>query len=173
MTGNIKKAFDLAQNEVEEKEIAHLKNIIKKTLEEKKRLEKNRDELDEKIKLIKQDIDDFKSGRLDKIKERHDANPIADVVVPIQITIINDNSRKYYPQKPWMWNYEVGWNLIGSAGYTITTASASPNSCLALCTSSSDISGCGTSGTAILCGTQSATFASGTYSLSDGSITNL
>lgn len=92
----MKKAFDLAQNEVEEKEIAHLKGIIKNLLEEKKRLETNRDEIEEKIKVIKQDIDDFKSGRLDKVKERHDTNPYANVVAPIHITIINDNSRKIY-----------------------------------------------------------------------------
>ena len=78
MKDQIKKAFDLAENEVEEKQIEYLKNIIKSLLQKKKDKEKERDELDEDIKLIKQDIDDFKAGRLDKVKERHEVNERAD-----------------------------------------------------------------------------------------------
>ena len=46
MKDQIKKAFDLAENEVEEKQIEYLKNIIKSLLQKKKDKEKERDELD-------------------------------------------------------------------------------------------------------------------------------
>lgn len=171
MKEQIQRAFDLAKNEVEEKEIKHLKTIIKNLLEEKNRLEKNKDELEEQIKVVKQDIDDFKSGRLDKVKERHDKNPHANVVAPINIVIINDNSRKNYPQKPWMWNYEVNWGLKP----LITTGIAGDGN-IVYSTGDSNLvysssTGCATK--AVFNGNCVTTFTSGTYLLSDGSITNL
>lgn len=110
MKENIKKAFDLASNEVEEKQIESLKNIIKNVLQKKKDKEKEIDELQEEVKILKQDIDDFKSGRLDKIKERHEINPKANLVAPITIIILNDNRRQIYPIQPWLWGYEVTWS---------------------------------------------------------------
>lgn len=149
MKDQIKKAFDLAENEVEEKQIEYLKNIIKSLLQKKKDKEKKRDELDEDIKLIKQDIDDFNAGRLDKIKERHEVNERADKVAPIQITIINDNSRVNYPTQPWRWNYELYWQhpIYVGAGQTMTLTSASASM--------------------VLCGNTSATYTSGTYSVNN------
>lgn len=109
MEKQTKKAYDLAQNEVEEKQIENLKNIIKNLLQKKYDKEKEKDEIEEEIKLIKQDIDDFKSGRLDKIKERHEVNPNANEIAPIRIVIINDHRRIQYPFKPFLWNYEAQW----------------------------------------------------------------
>lgn len=169
MKDQIKKAFDLAENEVEEKQIEYLKNIIKSLLQKKKDKEKERDELDEDIKLIKQDIDDFKAGRLDKIKERHEVNERADRVAPIQITIINDNSRVTYPTQPWRWNYELCW--------------ASPQSALGSISSLSFVNGTGGNtfyatgqanalNTMVLCGNTATTYTSGTYQV-NGNIINL
>ena len=122
MNSAIKKATELAENELQENEIQHFKKIIKDLLQKKKDKEKEKTELDEEIKIIKQDIDDFKAGRLDKIKERHDKNPVADRVAPIQITIINDNSRTIYPLQPWRWNYIVnGWDYPTCQAQTLLT----------------------------------------------------
>ena len=126
MNSAIKKATELAENELQENEIQHFKKIIKDLLQKKKDKEKEKTELDEEIKIIKQDIDDFKAGRLDKIKERHDKNPIADRVAPIQITIINDNSRTIYPLQPWRWNYIVnGWDYPTCQAQTLLTIGTS------------------------------------------------
>jgi hypothetical protein len=154
MKDEIKKATQLAENELQEKKIEHLKNIIKSLLQKRKEKEKVKNELEEEIKLIKQDIDDFKSGRLDKVKERHEVNEKADKIFPINITIINDNSRKIYPLHPWRWNYEVVWNYQPTY-----TSNYTSNSLV-------DFSG---SSSIILCGTSTATYTSGTYTLSGGS----
>lgn len=109
MKDQMKKAFDLAENEVEEKQIENLKNIIKNILQKKKDKEKEIEDLQEDVKILKQDIDDFKSGRLDKVKERHELDPKANTVAPIQITIINNERYIRNPVKPWYWDYEVVW----------------------------------------------------------------
>lgn len=128
MKDQLKKAFDLANNEVEEKQIENLKNIIKTILQKKKDKEQEIEELQEDVKILKQDIDDFKAGRLDKVKERHEVDPKANSVAPIQITIINDNKQTQYPNKPWYWRYDVVWGyqyptLTTTGSYqTLTTA---------------------------------------------------
>lgn len=143
----IKKAMDLAENEVQDKQIQHLKNIIKSLLQKKVDKEKEKDELDEEIKLIKQDIDDFKAGRIDKIKERHELNEKADKILPINITIINDNSRINYPTQPWRWNYEIITNFdVNNPHYFHST---------------------GGNNAIMLCGSTSATYTAGTYSVSN------
>ncbi|MDE2022448.1 MAG: hypothetical protein KGI71_06070 [Patescibacteria group bacterium] len=111
MKGTIDKAIRAAEQELEEKEIQHLKNTIQNLLQRKKSKEKERDEIEREISLIKQDIEDFKKGRLDKIQERHEKDPNAAKASPINITIINDNSRVVYPTQPWHWNYAVSWGL--------------------------------------------------------------
>jgi hypothetical protein len=140
MEKRTKMAYDLAHNEIEEKQIQNLKNIIKNLLQKKSELDKEKDEIEEKIKLVKQNIDDFKAGRLDKIKERYDLNPKAKEIAPIKVVIINDSRRTQYPFKPQFWNYEAIWVNQTYSG-------------------SSLIDVCGTSGT------NYATFTSGAYEI--------
>lgn len=163
MKDQLKKAAELAENELQEKEVSRLKGIIKSLLEKKKAKEAERDEVEEDIKLIKQDIDDFKAGRLDKIKERHDLNPRAKEVAPINITIINDNSKRDYPHQPWRWNYEVLWQvqpLVISNGFADGGASGSTLVTAAYTSTAS--------ATVNLNGQAFATFTTGSYSLGDG-----
>jgi len=155
MNDNAKKAFQAAEQELEDKEITKLKAVITNLLTRKKTKEAERDEIDEDIKVIKQDIEDFKAGRLDKIKERHDTNPRADRSSPITITIINDNSRITNAQQPWKWNYGVEW--IAPYHSTITY------------TDGSTLIG-GSSTAVCLSGTTASTFTSGTYTVNGNSI---
>lgn len=172
MKENINKAFKAAEQELEDKEVKHLKTIIQNLLQKKKDAEIEKNEIDDEIKLIKQEIEDFKSGRLDRIKERHEKNPQADHVCPIHITIINDNTRVTYPTQPWRWNYQVIWNnyyppitngslgngLILTGGSGVTNLAYSAQSALQT--------------TASLTGVTSATYTSGTYQV-NGNIINL
>jgi len=166
----IKKAVDLAENEIQEKQIENFKNIIKNLLQKKTDLEKEKDDLEKDIKIIKQDIDDFKAGRLDKIKERHDIDERAEKVAPVHITIINQNN---HPTQPWRWNYDVVWspyynNTLTAGGWTSTTTGT------AILTSSSNTAYLGTCGTNMTgAGNAFATFTSGTYELPSGDIINL
>lgn len=112
MTNKYKEAFQSAEQEIEEKSIAQLKHTIKQILQKKKDLEEERDELDEEIKLLKQDIDDFKAGRLDKVKERHECDERAQDVFPLTINII----RQEIVTKPWTWTYTVLPNYVQHTG---------------------------------------------------------
>jgi len=58
------------QEEKEQKEIALVKRAIKQTLEEIRKKEKERNKLNKEIKILKQDIDNIRAGRLDLIEER-------------------------------------------------------------------------------------------------------
>ena len=167
MEKDAKKAFELAQQEVQEKSIENLKNIIKRLLEKLKDKQDKKNDLEEEIKLIKDDIEDFKKGRLDKIKERHDKDDRANDVSPIHITIINDNYRTIYPAQPWRWNYDVVWNYYPNYGtYTNTSlcGSGSGLSTLAYYSGSNNLNTQATN--AVYCAVSGSTamnFTSGTY----------
>ena len=61
MKENIKTAFESAEQEIQEKEIAQLKSIIKNLLQQKVDLEEDKREIEKEISVIKQTIDDFKA----------------------------------------------------------------------------------------------------------------
>lgn len=167
MKDNMKKAFEAAEQELQEKDVQHLKGIIKNLLQSKKDKEKKRDEIDAEIKVIKQDIDDFKAGRLDKIKERHDINPDADKSSPINIIIVNDNSRRVYPTQPWRWNYEVQWL---PAVWNISTTTGTGTYLIGRSTSTATA---GSINTVYCSGQAAATFTSGTYHLGENGSVSL
>jgi len=146
----IKKAFESAEQEVQEKEIGHIKSIIKNLLQKKLDKEKKRDELEDEIRLIKKTIEDFKEGRLDKVKELIDTDPKAKEVVPIIIKIIKDTDYERNPFKPRYWNYEMEWSV---------------NNCNDLVYRGSLTSNCGTVN--LVSGGQTATFTSGTYEVNN------
>lgn len=159
MESNIKKAVALAEQEVQEKEVENLKNIIKKLLEKKKGAEEDKRLAEEEIKVIKQTIDDFKAGRLDKVKEMLEKNPRAKEIAPINITIIQNDNYTRYPLKPWYWNYEVYWLQPKD--------SVDKYSNLILCNTTSN-NYCGWTGT----GNTAQVFTNGTYNIG-GQIINL
>ena len=163
MEKNVKKAFELAQEEVQEKEIANLKNIIKDLLQKKVNKEKEKNEIEKDIKIIKQTIDDFKAGRLDKIKELIEKDERAKDLVNINITIINNNN---YPLKPWLWVYQVK-----PVYYPINTCQNSTSTNIYLTNARTNCLGGGGGGS--VSGQTCANFTGGTYNLTGGQIINL
>ena len=158
----IDKATRAAEQELEDKEVEHLKNTIKNLLQRKKAKEKERDEIEREISLIKQDIEDFKKGRLDKIQERHEKDPSAAKASPIHITIINDNSRTVYPTQPWRWNYQVTWGMPTvsiSNGLNTAMLQAGGNQLMALSSTANAVY------TYNCSGSTSSTFTAGTYNV--------
>lgn len=154
MQKEIKKAVESAEQEIQEKEIANLKSIIKDLLEKKVSKEKDKREIEKEISVIKQTIDDFKAGRLDKIKELQEKDKCAKSVLPFKIIIINQP----VITQPWGWHYQVV-----------------PNYSSTLTVSSSSLIGSGTTtiNASAFSGNNYATFTSGAYSLGNGSVTLL
>lgn len=151
MKDNIKKAFESAEQEIQEREIARLKEIVKDLLRQKNEKEQEKREIEKEISVIKQTLDDFKAGRLDKVKDLIEKDSTARDVLPFQIHIINQP----VIQKPWTWQYDIVQNvqpLVGNGTWTTTAASLN-------CLTTS--------------GTTAANFTTGTYVIGDGKIINL
>lgn len=151
MKDNIKKAVESAEQEIQEKEIANLKKIVKDLLESKLKKEESKREIEKEISVIKQTIDDFKAGRLDKVKELIEKDDVAKETLPFNIVIINQP----VITQPWKWTYRIEPNYSYS---TLTADSCNAGYCLTTSIGST--------------GTNYATFTSGTYNLS-GKIINL
>lgn len=98
----IKKATNLAEKEIEEKEIERVKNIVKDYLKEIKEKESKYQTLGKELSLLKKDLDDFKAGRLDKIVERQKIEPLSPKII-----IIKTIEKEFYPLKPWYNHYDI------------------------------------------------------------------
>ncbi len=103
MKENIKSAIESAEKEIQEREIASLKKIVKDLLESKVLKEEKKREIEKEISIIKQTIDDFKAGRLDKVKELIEKDGIAKEILPFNVKITNQPILT----KPWIWDYQI------------------------------------------------------------------
>lgn len=101
----VKKAVELAENELKEQKIQEAKKIVLKTLEKLSKIEKDIRKLQEEKRLLKMDIDDMKEGHLDRIAERQEKDEKAkeaSVVVIIKEKVVERVS-------PWHWPYIIQW----------------------------------------------------------------
>lgn len=149
MQKEIKKAIESAEQEIQEREIANLKSIIKDLLEKKNDKEKEKREIEKEISVIKQTIDDFKAGRLDKIKELQEKDETAKEILPFKIVIINQP----VITQPWNWKYQVVRDysnnftasslkyLSGVGGTTYCTSGLSGNGYATFTSGSYDVGG--------------------------------
>lgn len=161
MKDQIKKAVESAEQEIQEREISHLKNIIKDLLEKKSEKEKEKRAIEAEISVIKQTIDDFKAGRLDKVKELQEKDPLAYHLLPFKIVIVNQP----VISQPWYWTYSIQPTATTSCTTTTTSTASLTNYGNTTVTQYS----CSAGAT----GNSIATFTSGTYALGDGRIINL
>jgi hypothetical protein len=107
---DVKKAFEQAENELKEKRIDKVKEIVKKTLTKIEKLDDKIKDLQEERKLLRLDIDDLKAGRLDRIKERQEKDPKAKLV---SVVILKEKPaveyvNAYYQPYELTWNYTTG-----------------------------------------------------------------
>lgn len=175
----IKSAVISAEKEIEEKNIERIKLIAKSYLEKINEKTKERSKLDSEIKDLKKDLDDLKSGRLDKIEERQALDPAAK---GHSLVIIKKVVEHYYPTKPWYSQYEIvipqNPYYYSSPTGTITTSTGSwdtrslgqrdaLNAFFSLNSSSPQENVFNAVGTAFQ------NFVSGTYKLNNGDVVNL
>jgi len=148
MTEEIKKAVQLAEKELEETKIGFLKDMVKKTLEAIENLTKEKNKLEEEIKVLKMDIDDLKAGRLDKIEERQNTSELAKRTSKISV------KEKEIQIPSQIHSYLPYWQRIYSVTplyYEATTWTSDGN-------------------TVTFCSSDCATNVSGTYQLGSGTI---
>lgn len=102
----IKKGIAEAEKEAQEKEIQKVKTIVKSYLQKIQDKRDIEDKAREERKMLEKDLDDLKSGRLDKILERQESDPKAK---DISIIIIKKIEKEYIPMYPWRspWIVEI------------------------------------------------------------------
>ena len=127
--------------EKEEKQVQLIKKAIKQTLEEIRKKEKDRNKLNKEIKILKQDIDNIRAGRLDLIEERQSKDEEAKGTSIIEIIkekeVHHYHDRWYEPYRI-TFRYPDYWISSGTGGimndsnsvtvtdansYTLTTGS--------------------------------------------------
>jgi len=116
---DVKMAFDSANKEIKQEEqkehderIDEVKLIVKTTLQEIEKLQDQKKEIEEKLKILKLDIEDLKEGKLERIKERQEKDPLAKQV---SLIIIKETirEREVPVPSPWYTPYTITWNTPG------------------------------------------------------------
>ena len=102
----VKQAFKDAEKSLKDKEVEEVKKIVLKTLEKINDLKKTKAEAEEKIKILKMDLDDLKEGRLDRMAERQEKDGRAK---QISVVIIIKEKIVEREVSPWYWPYRVIW----------------------------------------------------------------
>jgi len=154
-----KKAFEQAENELRENQIAEVKEIVKKTLSAISKVDNDIDKLQEKKKYLKLDLEDLKEGRLDRIEERQEKDPKSKNYS--LVIIIKERERVVERTPYWYVPYHVEWNQTVSPDTVYCTSGGTDNS--ALCSSFSSAS----SFAGTINGSITKDFAPGTYLVGD------
>jgi len=113
---DVKQAVSDAEKELKKekelekaKQVAEVKEIVKRTLLEVEKLKEQEGDIKDKLKILKLDIDDLKQGKLERIKERQDKDPLAK---DVSVIIIKEKEiiREREVPSPWYQPYYVEWN---------------------------------------------------------------
>lgn len=148
-TKDVKKACELAEEELKKSNIDKLKDVIKVTLERIESIDKKIRGLQEERKLLRLDIEDLKLGKLDRIQERQNKDPKAKEISTIVIKeIIHEHyvTPQYIPyvvtiKEPYIYPYTT-WCASGSSmncSFTIDGNTVSHNATGAYNLTSGDI----------------------------------
>lgn len=117
----IKKGVAEAEKQQQQNQVEKIKQIVLAHLEKIAEKKEKRKELDQELRLLEKDLDDFKSGRLDRIVERHEVDPKAKEV---RIIIVEKVEKQYIPQYPWRSPWTVNWSYVPSVSLTSTSPQA-------------------------------------------------
>lgn len=96
----VQRAFKEALKQIDDKKVDEIKALVLRTLEAKEEAEKRRAQAVKDIQLLKKDLDDLRSGDIESLRERHEADKTADNRSPVTTTIIKNIFYGYVAQ-PW------------------------------------------------------------------------
>lgn len=104
-----KKLADVAFNDIEKQKqqeiIEKIKTIASELMRKIDEKDKQIEQITEERNILKTDLEDLRSGRLDKIQERQDKNPRVKEVSPLIIKVIREDM----PMTPWRGTWNVQW----------------------------------------------------------------
>jgi len=94
--------LDKIKGEMKAKQVAAIKDGVRLTFEKLEELEKQKDAIQNQIKILKHDLFDLKDGRLDRIAERQGMNGEA---LGISIVIVSKTPGAQVNVSPWYEDY--------------------------------------------------------------------
>ena len=72
-----KEAFKKAEQELLDKKVNEVKGYILETLEKIEQKKKDKEKIEEELRILKLDLEDFRNGKFDKIEERINKSKLA------------------------------------------------------------------------------------------------
>lgn len=168
----IKKGFAEAEKQQQEDEVRKVKEIVQKHLEKIAYHNKKAKEHSDQARLLKKDLDDLKTGRLDRIEERQEKDSKAREVRIIEVHKIVE---RYQPLTPWYSPFRIEWaypyylgvNSLTTGNTTFYTDSSSAMTLTAVTGTSSIL---GEGGSMTLTGVNCSNFAGGAYQVDSKTI---
>jgi hypothetical protein len=123
---DIKKGLQEAKKEVKQDLIDRVKELAKRTLEKIEALQKDRDNINMEIAILKKDIQDLSEGRLDRIEERQEKDPLAlkSSVAKVEKVVVKETEIHHHYDRwydPWKITYLVQPPIYSSAGVVVNT----------------------------------------------------
>jgi hypothetical protein len=89
-----KEAFKQAEKELLELQVEKVKGFILETLKKMEVKKKEKEKIDEELRILKMDIEDLRNGRFDKIEERIEKSKVARGVSVNPFTINGQNGQQ-------------------------------------------------------------------------------
>ena len=111
---NFQKAYEQAEDEIKDKDIEKLKDYFKLILTKIEEQKKVKEGADEKLRILKLDLEDLKLGKIEKIKERYQLSPVAKSVLPLPSWAGDIMLCSYTTQPNWFngtYNITTGGNI--------------------------------------------------------------
>lgn len=111
----VSNAIQQLEKEKQEAEISKIKGIVKAYLEKILNKKEQIKIIQKELKELEMDLDDLKSGRLDKIEERQEKDPNHNINTLI---IVKRIEKEYLPFQPWRSPWIVEWGNYLPSGNT-------------------------------------------------------
>lgn len=123
MTTN-EQAFEQAEKELAEEKTKEIKELMKNILQEMQKQREIKTEAEDRLRILKMEMEDLKEGKIDKIKERHEKSRKVELVSPIKTNEMVRMVMNYFGQQmPLRTGVFPGLNLpvgVTSGVYTVT-----------------------------------------------------
>jgi hypothetical protein len=155
-----------SEKKQQEKEIEKIKEIVRSYLNKINDKEEDKKKLEKEIRILKDDLDDLKMGRLDKIEERQTKDPEHNKTTLI---IIKKIEKEYIPYQPWFSPWYVEMKPYTPYYYDNMTYIYGNSDAITL----TGTAYCSAVNAITTAGTSFQNFSQGSYTLNSGKIINL
>lgn len=98
-----KGSLSKVKEDIKAKQVAVIKAAVKETFVQIELLEKGKNDIQNRIKILKHDLFDLKDGRLDRVVERQGMNDEAKTISAFAVTKIEGQSQV----SPWYIDYDM------------------------------------------------------------------